>query len=98
MGVDDAIWEEIPMENEDVEPPQWLCDEDVREGIRAILQWDRCAEEERRLKVERGRIQEWLVQEWRCLSQAIARIGKSRYTCPAIDLHVVQTIRTWNSN
>ncbi|THU96703.1 hypothetical protein K435DRAFT_819396 [Dendrothele bispora CBS 962.96] len=45
-------------------PPPWLADERVRQGIRAMLELDRCEEEEERLAVERKAMQSWLKEEW----------------------------------
>ncbi|KAJ7912862.1 hypothetical protein B0H13DRAFT_1504668, partial [Mycena leptocephala] len=48
LDVDDAIFQDVGLDDNDngsTEPPLWLCDEQVRAGIKAILQLDRCDEE-----------------------------------------------------
>jgi hypothetical protein len=55
LDIDDAIWKDVGLADEDlVNPPLWMCDEDVRRGIKALLELDHCLEEEARL-VHRGR-------------------------------------------
>lgn len=39
--------------------PRWLEDLDVREGIRAMLKYDRCQEEHARLKLEAQNLGHW---------------------------------------
>ena len=48
LDVDDDIWQDIGLTETDNsgDPPLWLCDENVRDGIRAMLEQDRCLEEE----------------------------------------------------
>ncbi|KIJ58578.1 hypothetical protein HYDPIDRAFT_34039 [Hydnomerulius pinastri MD-312] len=46
-----------------------LSDEDVQEGIRWLLQRDRCVEEEKRLGRERCYLQEWASEEWNALER-----------------------------
>ncbi|KIJ61378.1 hypothetical protein HYDPIDRAFT_31467 [Hydnomerulius pinastri MD-312] len=63
LDVDDNIWQDIGLRDEDANPPAWLADDDVRAGIKALLEKDRCVEEEQRLLRERCYLQEWLVAE-----------------------------------
>jgi hypothetical protein len=53
------------------EPPLWLSDEPVRTGIKAMLELDRCNEEDARLRRERRALQVWFAEEWEVLSRAI---------------------------
>ena len=48
LDVDDDIWQDIGLTETDdsTDPPLWLSDENVRMGIRAMLEMDRCQEEE----------------------------------------------------
>ena len=47
LDIDDAIWQDVGLAGEDLmDPPLWMCDEDVRRGIKALLELDRCLEEE----------------------------------------------------
>ena len=57
LDVDDPIWEDVEIEEETAASP-WLCNEEMRKGIRLVLQLDQCEEEECRIKAERGSIQE----------------------------------------
>jgi len=72
LDVDDEIWQDVGLEDEVVNPPRWLADERVRQGIRCLLDYDRCMEEEERLKRERCVMQEWMVMEWTALQRARA--------------------------
>ena len=77
LDVDDDIWQDLGLDEEDehAEPPAWLADEPVRKGIRAMLELDRCMEEERRLMEERCFLQEWMMEEWARIRNACAEIG-----------------------
>jgi hypothetical protein len=60
LDVDDDIWQDVGLDDENSGPiPKWLGDDGVRQGIKFLLQLDRCEEEERRLIKERRAIQEW---------------------------------------
>ncbi|KIJ59164.1 hypothetical protein HYDPIDRAFT_64446, partial [Hydnomerulius pinastri MD-312] len=47
---DDDIWKDVGLGDDVGDPPAWLSDEDVRAGIRLLLEKDRCSEEEERLR------------------------------------------------
>lgn len=66
LDVDDDIWQDIGLNEDDFEGviPAWLGDEPTRQGIKAMLEKDRCLEEEQRLSLERCSLQEWLMSEW----------------------------------
>ncbi|KII83755.1 hypothetical protein PLICRDRAFT_180102 [Plicaturopsis crispa FD-325 SS-3] len=71
LDVDDDIWQDIGLEEDNGDRngiPLWLGDDQVREGIRARLELDRCLEEEARLSKERCSMQEWMMEEW-CVSE-----------------------------
>lgn len=71
LDVDDAIWQDVGLEDDDGGPmPLWLGDEKAREGIRRLLEYDRCQEELRRLRRERQSMQEWAIEEWGRLQRA----------------------------
>ena len=67
LDVDDDIWQDIGLTDEtdsyEAIPP-WLGDENVREGIKSLLQYRRCQEEEQRLISERISMQQWIREEW----------------------------------
>ncbi|KAL0571576.1 hypothetical protein V5O48_010382 [Marasmius crinis-equi] len=73
LDVDDEIWEDVGLTDEWDRPdlPPWLVDEDVRTGIRAMLQHDRAKEELARLKVERDAMQWWFAEEWAVVLHAL---------------------------
>ncbi|KZP21347.1 hypothetical protein FIBSPDRAFT_718402, partial [Athelia psychrophila] len=72
LDVDDSIWQDIGLEDDDVDsaPPLWLRDETVRAGIRHLHDYDRCQEEEARLCRERNGLQQWAQEEWVVMSGA----------------------------
>ena len=75
LDVDDNIWQDIGLTDENdnnIAIPPWLADDDVREGIRALLDYNRCEEEEERLKQERISLQQWFTEEWIILDTAIS--------------------------
>jgi len=71
LDVDDDIWQDIGLDNEQNDSaPLWLKDEKVRQGIKSMLQLDRCEEEEARLLRERRSLQEWMQEEWKVVQMA----------------------------
>jgi hypothetical protein len=77
LDVDDEIWQDIGLDDVEFEGviPGWLGDNDIRGGIKSLLELDRCEEEERRLCKERQAMQEWMLEEWECVSEAIKTSG-----------------------
>ncbi|THU94400.1 hypothetical protein K435DRAFT_820010 [Dendrothele bispora CBS 962.96] len=73
VDVDDTIWQDTGLNGEDdgQAPPAWLADEKVRRGIQAMLEVDRCDEEDERLGVEMKSMKEWFSEEWRVLMDTI---------------------------
>ncbi|KAG6806346.1 hypothetical protein H0H92_011665 [Tricholoma furcatifolium] len=75
LDVDDAIWQDVGLSddvNEDgIGLPPWLADDKVREGIRAVLEGDRCHEEDARLIHECSSICLWFKEEWDIVNFAI---------------------------
>jgi len=74
LDVDDDIWHDIGL-SDDIDAlqniPPWLGDENVREGIKALLELDRCEEEERRLVSECISMQQWMKEEWLVLCKGM---------------------------
>jgi len=67
LDVDDDIWQDIGLtgdNDEDDMIPPWLGVENVREGIKSLLLYRRCLEEEKRLIAERISMQQWMREEW----------------------------------
>ena len=76
LDIDDDIWQDIGLtETGSTDPPLWLCNEEVRTGIRAMLELDRCQEEEPRLLSERHSLQEWFAEEWMIVKSAMEATG-----------------------
>ncbi|KAJ7080331.1 hypothetical protein C8R44DRAFT_894812 [Mycena epipterygia] len=94
LDVDDEIWEDVGLDDNETEqqtaPPPWLCDDDVRAGIKALLQIDRCREEDVRLKKERAAMQVWFAEEWvlvnRSLNEADTAPDRYQYELMRDDL------------
>ena len=77
LDVDDDIWQDTGLDDDQgVQVPRWLGDDKVREGIQALLELDRCSEEQHRVIKERAAMQEWFVEEWNSLSKALLAYGK----------------------
>ena len=77
LDVDDDIWQDVGLDESDVStvPPPWLCDENVRNRIKAMLERNRCVEEEYRLLIERCSLQQWFAEEWKIVNEAITGAG-----------------------
>ncbi|KAG6807078.1 hypothetical protein H0H92_008863, partial [Tricholoma furcatifolium] len=75
LDVDDSIWQDVGLTEDmgsvNVTPPAWLADERVRNGIKALLEHDRCIEEEERLRHECQSLRVWFVEEWRVINRAM---------------------------
>ncbi|KAJ7895431.1 hypothetical protein B0H13DRAFT_1624347, partial [Mycena leptocephala] len=84
LDVDDAIFQDVGLDDNDngsTEPPLWLCDEQVRAVIKAVLQLDRCNEEDARLLREKCALRVWFAEEWDIVSKAIEDAGTCHSTC-----------------
>lgn len=80
LDVDDAIWQDVGLADEDLpNPPLWMCNDDVRRGIKALLEVDRCREEEDRLVHERQALQVWFSEEWKIVTDGCAATGECHY-------------------
>ncbi|THV03125.1 hypothetical protein K435DRAFT_916154 [Dendrothele bispora CBS 962.96] len=77
LDVDKEIWQDMGLDEDAENPPLWLCNEEVRRGIRAVLELDRCIEESTRLRVQRKALQEWFMDEWYTLEAALKQITTS---------------------
>ncbi|KAJ7174941.1 hypothetical protein C8R46DRAFT_832782, partial [Mycena filopes] len=68
---DTSLHEDVWITPSEGEIPRWLNDADIRDGISALHSADRCAEETRRLEVERTNMAAWLTQEIAIVAEAI---------------------------
>ncbi|PPQ96562.1 hypothetical protein CVT26_006290 [Gymnopilus dilepis] len=74
LDVDDDIWQDngLTSDMDDaLQVPGWLGNETIRKGIKALLLYDRCREERRRLLKERRSMQEWFTEEWNLANKAL---------------------------
>ena len=67
------------------EIPRWVEDQDVRDGIRAMLKRDRCLEEQRRLGVEADNLCRWYGNKLAAVELAL-RIPESG--CPILAYYI----------
>jgi hypothetical protein len=87
LVVDDAIWQDVGLADEDLmDPPIWMCNDDVRRGIKALLEIDRCMEEEARLVHERRALQVWFSEEWKIVMEGCQVTGACYYILTLVDL------------
>jgi hypothetical protein len=78
LNVDDTIWQDVGLDDDDGKDTialPWLCKEDVRDGIRAVLLLDRTREEDIILEKERWSLWAWFTEEWEVLNAARADAG-----------------------
>ncbi|KAJ7718393.1 hypothetical protein B0H14DRAFT_3521703 [Mycena olivaceomarginata] len=82
LDVDDVIFQDVGLDDGDDtsdEPPLWLCDEQVRAGIKALLELDRCEEEDARLRRENEALrvmpQRWINTICSCNQDDLVRLA-----------------------
>ncbi|KAF8207303.1 hypothetical protein K438DRAFT_2084583 [Mycena galopus ATCC 62051] len=99
LDVDVAIFEDVGLDDpDDQEPPLWLRDEKVRAGIKAMLELDRCDEEDARLHREAIALREWFREEWNIICTAI-EAAESDVKKYHLQLHQDKLVRlcvTWD--
>ncbi|KAK6972164.1 hypothetical protein R3P38DRAFT_3207371 [Favolaschia claudopus] len=72
LDVDDVVFQDIAFDDDEAEaPPLWLSDDNVRDGIKALLELDRCDEEDARLLREKIAMREWFAEEWEVIQRAV---------------------------
>ncbi|KAJ7113865.1 hypothetical protein C8R44DRAFT_740749 [Mycena epipterygia] len=105
LDVDDGIWQDVGLDDDDAdgapeEPPLWLSDEKVRSGIKAMLELDRCDEEDIILKKERCALQVWFAEEWKVVNHAIAHAGSAgdKYQLELRRNELVALCATWQKS
>jgi hypothetical protein len=70
LDVDDPIWDDPALYYGDEDPPLWMYDPVFKAGIRAVIQLDRCEEEDERLKAEMDAFVGWIANRFDILNQA----------------------------
>jgi len=76
LDVDDEIWQDTGLDEFAQDGvPLWLGNDSVKAGIKALLLYDRCCEEENRILKERCALQEWMLEEWKCTQWGIEACG-----------------------
>ncbi|CAK5281864.1 unnamed protein product [Mycena citricolor] len=82
LDVDAEIWLDVGLTDadEDTEPPLWMKSDAVRQGIQAMLEQDRCNEEEPRLFHECRALRWWMAEEWEVLTRGI-KLAAEDGTC-----------------
>ena len=80
LDVDDPIWDDTGLEDVEEQPsvPQWLGNENVRTGIKALLMVERCEEELFRLRLECQASHQWVREEWDLLMAGLMTAGESQ--------------------
>ncbi|KAJ6629851.1 hypothetical protein B0H10DRAFT_1939485 [Mycena sp. CBHHK59/15] len=68
---DPSLHEDVWITPSQGQIPRWLNDVNVHDGIRALHSLDRCAEESRRLNLERENMSRWLTEELAIVGLAI---------------------------
>ncbi|KAG1816761.1 uncharacterized protein BJ212DRAFT_1254087, partial [Suillus subaureus] len=81
LDVDDDIWQDVGLEDETVNPPQWLADDNVHQGICLLLDLDHCLEEEDRLRHKHCVMQECMITEWTALQEAREHAAQLSLMC-----------------
>ncbi|KAG8924039.1 hypothetical protein FRC02_010683 [Tulasnella sp. 418] len=69
---DPYLYEDVWVDSLPNGPPRWMCDEQVRKGIRGILKLDRCQEERVRLFQEGENMIRWYGEALTAVSAALA--------------------------
>lgn len=79
---DQSLMEDIWITPSTGKVPRWLDDQDVRDGIRAMLKRDRCVEEQQRLGLEADNLCRWFGDELSALELALLTPGCKYHTFP----------------
>jgi hypothetical protein len=88
LDVADTIFQDVGLveddnEQEAGEPPLWLSDEQVRTGIKVMLELDHCKEEDDRLLREACALRVWFAEEWKTVQCTLEDAGMSLSLSPS---------------
>ncbi|KAJ8474455.1 hypothetical protein ONZ45_g15949 [Pleurotus djamor] len=98
LDVDDEIWNDVGLLDDEDVPPPWLANEDVRGGIKALLLRDRCKEENSRLTHECWSLREWFSEEWELTQQCLEAYTTDNglhYQFQLYEKHLINLCATW---
>jgi hypothetical protein len=79
---DQSLMEDVWITPSTGDVPRWLQDQDIRDGIRAMLKRDRCIEEQRRLGLEADNLCRWFGDELSAIELALLTPGSRYHTFP----------------
>ncbi|KAG1787714.1 hypothetical protein EV424DRAFT_1476683 [Suillus variegatus] len=79
---DQSLMEDIWITPSTGKVPRWLDDQDVRDGICAMLKRDRCVEEQQRLGLEADNLCRWFGDELSALELALLTPGYEKFLVP----------------
>ncbi|KAJ7336153.1 hypothetical protein DFH08DRAFT_965053 [Mycena albidolilacea] len=98
VDVDDTLFQDVGIDNDTDAPSPWLSDEKVRAGIKALLELDRCDEEDSRLRREKLALQVWFREEWEIITEAIkgAACDTDEYHLCLQQDRLVRLCATWD--
>ncbi|KAJ7053451.1 hypothetical protein C8F01DRAFT_1088689 [Mycena amicta] len=100
LDIDDAIWLDVGLTDEESPLPEALLNPDLRKQIRALLQKRRCEEESHRLKREHGHLRIWFATEWQAVERTIQECdeGPLRYQLQQRQRELLDLYLTWKSS
>ncbi|KAJ7811762.1 hypothetical protein B0H13DRAFT_2243255 [Mycena leptocephala] len=104
LDVDDTIFQDVGLAEDDDdqeagEPPLWLSDEQVRTGIKAMLELDRCDEEDDRLLKEACALRVWFAEEWKTVQALLKMLSDvDRYHLQLHEDKLVRLCATWDKH
>ncbi|KIJ42045.1 hypothetical protein M422DRAFT_229336 [Sphaerobolus stellatus SS14] len=88
LDVDDNIWNDDGLLDEDGEVPEWLGNQNIRDAIPAYLEKMRVIEERERLDTEVKAVQRWLQAETTALLNAKTRVADDKLLLFQIDMRL----------
>lgn len=89
MEGDDDLMQDVGLDSGDHgEPPDWLADDSVRFGIKAMQQYDRAVEEKGRLAEEVKKMVQWLQDRMGETSKCAETCSGAKFLCDCCTLYV----------
>ncbi|KAJ7738190.1 hypothetical protein B0H16DRAFT_1730084 [Mycena metata] len=101
----DVIFQNIGLDEREAgeaaaEPPLWLSDKRVRTGTKAMLEHDRCEEEDACLRREHRALQVWFAGEWEVINRALqdANSSEDKYHLKLRRNKLIRLCATWHKD